>query len=223
MLSFLPEELEAYCRRQTSPGDPIYHELEAYTQANTDMPQMLAGYQVGALLQLLVRSLGARRVVEVGSFTGYTSLKLAEAMAPGGEMHACEIDANYVDIIREFAARAAWGDRITVHHGPASDTLAGLKPPFDLAFIDADKENYRRYYLACKSLLRPGGVIVLDNALWSGRVLDPTDAASRAIHQTNAFITADSEVTNVLLPIRDGLMLAQKVETADTRVGDRAA
>ncbi|MEE9161951.1 MAG: class I SAM-dependent methyltransferase [Candidatus Neomarinimicrobiota bacterium] len=216
MLSFLTEELEAYCRRQTTPDDPIYQELEAYTRANTEMPQMLAGYQVGALLQLLVRSLGARRVVEVGTFTGYTSLKLAEALPPDGKVHTCEINASYVDIVREFASRVAWGDRIIVHHGPARDTLAGLKPPFDLAFIDADKENYRRYYLACKSLLRPGGVIVLDNALWSGRVLDPPDAASRAIHLTNAFVTGDAEVTNVLLPIRDGLMLAQKLVPADT-------
>ena len=211
MLSLIPEELEAYCRQHSSTEDPIYRELEAYTRANTDMPQMLAGYQVGGFLQLLVRSLGARRILEVGSFTGCTALRLAEAIPPDGEVHACELNRTYVGIIREFAGRVAWGDRITVHHGPAVESIAGLAAPFDLVFIDADKGNYPRYYRDCKALLRPGGVMVLDNALWGGRVVNPQDDASRAIAATNALITADPEVTNLLLPVRDGLMVATKL------------
>ena len=126
-------------------------------------------------------------------------------------MHTCELNRTYVGIVREFAGRVAWGAKITVHHGPAVESIARLAAPFDLAFIDADKENYPRYYRDCKALLRPGGVIVLDNALWSGRVVKPEDDASRAIAETNALITADPEVTNLLLPVRDGLMVATKL------------
>lgn len=117
----------------------------------------------------------------------------------------------HVQTARRFAAQAAWGQRVTVHLGPALETVAGLEGPFDLAFIDADKENYSHYYRACLPLIRAGGVVVLDNALLGGRVLKPRDRSARAVAETNALITADPQVTNVLLPIRDGLMVAYKL------------
>ncbi len=210
MLDLVPDEIAAYCRRHTTPDDSLYQEIIDYTQANESVPQMLSGYQVGAFLQLLVRTLKAKRVLEIGTFTGYSALKLAEALPEDGEVHTCDIDATHVQIARRYAAQAAWGQRVTVHLGPALETVAGLEGPFDLAFIDADKENYPHYYRACLPLMRTGGVLVLDNALLSGRVVGPLDPQTSAIDETNALITADPQVTNVLLPIRDGLMVAYK-------------
>ena len=209
MLELLPQDIDAYCRSHTSAEAPIFKEIIDYTNASESTPQMLSGYLVGAVLQLLIRSLGATRVVEVGSFTGYGTLKMAEALPPEGEVHALELDASRGHKIREFSRLAGWESKVKIHIGPALESLQELAGPFDLAFIDADKENYPNYYAACKALVRRGGVIVIDNALFSGQVLDPQQPAAQAIDDTNTLITDDSDVANVLLPLRDGLMIAQ--------------
>lgn len=207
MLDLLPDDIDAYCRSNTTAEAPIFEEIIAYTNSKETYPQMLSGYLVGAVLQLLLRCSNARRVLEVGAFTGYGTLKMAEALPPDGEVHALELEADRGEKIREFAKQAGWGSKVRVHAGPALESLKNLIGPFDLAFIDADKENYPNYYSACKALLRKGGLIVIDNALFSGRVLEPDSGSAKAIDETNALITADPEVTNVLLPIRDGLMI----------------
>ena len=211
MLNFVPENILDYCRAHSSAEDPIYQEITAYTYDHEEAPQMLSGPDVGALLQLLVRSLGATRILELGAFTGYSALKMAEAQPPDGELHTCEIDPQRAATINKFAEQVPWGKNLHVHVGPALDTLSALDGPFDFVFIDADKENYPAYAMAAKKLLRHNGLMVLDNALWSGRVIDPQDAETQAIDAANRAIQEDPDLINMLLPIRDGLMVAQKV------------
>ena len=135
---------------------------------------------------------------------------MAEALNKDGELLTCEIDPAHIPIGRNYFQKADWGKRITVLEGLALDSLASLEQPFDLTFIDADKINYLNYYKRALELTRSGGIIVLDNALWSGRVIMPEDDGSRTIAETNDFIQKDDFVWNVLLPIRDGLMVVQK-------------
>ncbi|ODS29646.1 MAG: putative O-methyltransferase [Candidatus Scalindua rubra] len=146
----------------------------------------------------------------MGMFTGYSALKMAEALEEGGEVLSCEIDPANIAIARHYFDQVHWGKQITVLEGPALDSLANLAPPIDLVFIDADKANYLNYYKRAIELTRPEGIIILDNALWSGRVIEPGDDATQAIAKTNKFIQEDNRVWNVLLPIRDGLMVVQK-------------
>lgn len=215
MLNLIPDDLAAYCRDHSTPEGPIYREITAYTLEREDMPQMLSGPEVGALLQLLVRLSGARQILEIGAFTGYSALKLAEAQPPGSAVHTCEIDPDHAATVRRFAGEVPWGVNIQVHEGAALETLETLPGPFDLVFIDADKANYPAYVLAGKQRLRPGGMLVLDNALWSGRVLDPQDDATQAIAEANRLIRDDPELHSLLLPVRDGLMLAWKIPVGE--------
>ena len=209
-MEFLPEEIEDYCRRHSQDELEIYRQLTAETYESCQIPQMLSGPIVGTILQFFVRLTQARRVLEVGMFTGYSALKMAEALDEDGELLTCEIDPSHISIAKNYFQKVPWGKRITVLEGLALDSLASLEQPFDLTFIDADKINYLNYYKRALELTRSGGIIVLDNALWSGRVIMPEDDGSRTIAETNDFIQKDDFVWNVLLPIRDGLMVVQK-------------
>lgn len=210
MLKFLPEEIDNYCLRHSQDELEIYRKLTSETYSSCERPQMLSGPIVGTILQFLVRLSQARRVLEVGMFTGYSALKMAEALEEGGEVLSCEIDPANIAIARHYFDQVHWGKQITVLEGPALDSLANLALPIDLVFIDADKANYLNYYKRAIELTRPEGIIILDNALWSGRVIEPEDDATQAIAKTNKFIQEDNRVWNVLLPIRDGLMVVQK-------------
>jgi caffeoyl-CoA O-methyltransferase len=209
-MEFLPKEIEDYCRRHSQDELEIYRELTAETYESCQIPQMLSGPMVGAILQFFVRLTQARRVLEVGMFTGYSALKMAEGLDGSGELLTCEIDPDHITIGRNYFQKVTWGKRITVLEGTALESLANLEPSFDLVFIDADKINYLNYYKRAVELIWSGGIIVLDNALWSGRVIMPEDDGSRTIAETNDFIQKDDRVWNVLLPIRDGLMVVQK-------------
>ena len=186
------------------------HELMKETYARTEMPQMLSGELGGGVLRMIARLIGARRILEVGMFTGFGTLALAEALPSDGEIHTCEMNPDYVELAGPFFDASGHSDKITVHLGPAADTLKGLEGPFDMAFIDADKTNYAHYYEECLRLLRPGGVIVVDNALWSGRVLEPEDESDAAIDALNRKIEQDDRVDRVLLTVRDGMFLVRK-------------
>ncbi|MFQ6616728.1 MAG: O-methyltransferase [Fidelibacterota bacterium] len=209
-MDFLPREIVDYAIAHTEPESDLYRRLTEETYQREETPQMLSGPLVGSFLQLLVRLTGARKALDVGTFTGYSALKLAEAVARGGKVVSCEIDRDRIERARRFFHQAPWGDRIEVLEGPALKSIRALKPPFDVVFIDADKLNYVNYYNRAVELLRPGGVVVLDNCLWSGRVLNPEDEQSRAIADTNDLIHRDDRVINLLVPIRDGLMVAYK-------------
>ena len=182
------------------------------------LPQ--AGMQIGpdqaALLALLARSIGARRAIEIGTFTGYSALAVASALPTDGLLVCCDINAEWTAIARRYWAEAGVDGRIDLRLAPALDTLADLAAesaePFDFAFIDADKSAYDAYYEACLALLRPGGLIALDNMLWSGRVADTTvtDADTVALRALNAKLLADTRVDAALLTVGDGVMLVRK-------------
>ena len=171
----------------------------------------------GQLLGLLVELMGARRVIEVGTFTGYSSLAMALALPDDGEMVCCDVSEDYTSVARRYWAEAGVDQRITLRLVPAVETLdalisEGRAGTFDMAFIDADKENYQTYFDRCLTLLRPGGLVAVDNVLWNGRVIDPSDDTvdTKAIRAFNAGLKDDDRVTVSLLSVADGLTLARK-------------
>ena len=178
---------------------------------------MQIGAPQGALLALLAQAIGARRCIEIGTFTGYSALSVALALPPGGTLVACDVSADYTAVGRKFWARAGVADKIDLRIAPALDTVnallaAGEAGRFDFAFIDADKKGYDAYYEGCLKLLRPGGLVAIDNVLWGGSVADPkrNDADTRAIKRLNAKIRRDARVAMCLVPISDGVTLALK-------------
>ena len=200
-----------YCKDQSSADSELLTELEKYTWDNEDVPQMISGQLVGNFLQSAIKMIQAQYIVEVGTFTGYSALKMAEALPVNGEVHTCELMDKHARTAQSFFDRSKHGSKITIHRGPALESLEQMKSgSFDLAFIDADKSNYLEYYSRCITLIRCGGAIVLDNMLWGGDVLDPQDEDARALRKTGEFIQNDARVFNTLLPIRDGLMLCIK-------------
>lgn len=185
--------------------------------ASLAQAQMQIGPDQAAFLALLVRSTGARRCIEIGTFTGMSALAVAGALPADGKLVCCDISEEWTSIAREYWARAGVSDRIDLRLAPALDTLndllaSGRHEQFDFAFIDADKSGYDAYYELCLQLLRPGGLIALDNMLWSGRVADPDrhDPDTDAIRALNAKIHADLRVDATLLTLGDGVMLVHK-------------
>ena len=212
MIDSITENIHKYCKAHTVSDNRLLSELEQYTWDNEDVPQMISGQMVGKFLQSIIRMIAAQKIVEVGTFTGYSALQMAEAIPLDGEIHTCELMKKHVETAQSFFDKSDYGKKITIHQGPALESLEQMKSvSFDLAFIDADKSNYLEYYQHCLVLIRTGGVIVLDNMLWGGDVLDPQDDDAKALRRTGDFIQNDQRVFNTLLPIRDGLMLCIKL------------
>lgn len=212
MKAIIPKKIEEYCLHHTSPRGTLLQKLEKYTRRYCEDSQMLIGPHEGVLLAMLVRLSGARRVLEIGTFTGYSALCMAEALPQNGRLVTCEIKPEHADIARSFFDRSRHGRKIKIHLGPALKTLADLPRAarFDFVFLDADKENYVNYYEAVLPRLRPGGLIVADNVLWSGRVLAPKKKTDRAVVAFNKHVRHDPRVECVMLPIRDGVSLIRK-------------
>lgn len=207
----LTDTIVEYVRRVGVREDPVLARLRATTAAIPEH-EMQIGPEQGALMALLVRLTGARRVLEVGTFTGYSSTAMALALPPDGRITCCDVSREWTDVARRAWADAGVADRVDLHVGPAAETLARLEPgTFDLAFIDADKPSYDTYYEHCLRLVRPGGLVLLDNTLLGGRVADPAaDGASvTAMRALNEKIATDERVEIVLLPMADGLTLAR--------------
>ncbi len=178
---------------------------------------MISGADVGALLAILVKSVNGKKAIEVGTFTGYTALKIAQALPKDGKLVCCDVSSDWTNIGRPYWKEAQVAERIDLRIAPALQTLNGMiaskeENTYDFAFIDADKTGYDSYYEACLKLLRPGGLIVLDNMLWDGAVADPTenDDTTKAIRKLNEKVSRDSRVDSSLLTVGDGLMLARK-------------
>jgi caffeoyl-CoA O-methyltransferase len=201
--------VEEYAEAYSSPENDLFARLAAETREKTEIPQMMVGLVEGQFLGVLVRSLRARRVLELGTFTGYSSISMALALPSGGRVITCDVNEETTAIARRYAEEAGVADRIDYRLGPALETIASLDGPFDLVFIDADKENYVNYYDATLPLLTEGGLMVVDNTLWSGNVADPgnNDDSTRAIRALNERVRDDARVDNVLLTVRDGMNL----------------
>lgn len=204
-------QLEDYAVRHSTPLPTLLEELIATTREKMgNRSLMLSGHLEGTLLQMLAASVGARRILEIGMFTGFSALMMAAALPDDGELITCDIDPEAIGLARSFFVRSPHGSKIDVREGPALDTLKTLEGPFDLVFIDADKENYIAYYEAALPLLAPNGVIAVDNVLWMGRVLDPTNESDHAIVAFNEHVSRDKRAWKVILPLRDGVMLIRR-------------
>jgi caffeoyl-CoA O-methyltransferase len=211
-LSFIvPAEIERYAEAHTTAPSDLLRRLAAETQAELRSPQMLTGPIEGRLLEFLVFALRPMRVLELGTYSGYSSLSMAVALPPGGHIDTCEVDETHAEVARRYHEEAGLADRITIHLGPALDTIERLEGEFDLVFIDADKPNYPAYYDALLPRLAESGLMVLDNTLWSGRVVDPDDSPeTAAITSLNDRIATDPGVVAVMLTVRDGVTLVRR-------------
>lgn len=212
-MDFLPEEIDRYCGQMTEAEPELLREVARDTQANVLMPRMLSGHLQGRVLSMLSHMIRPRCIVEIGTFTGYSALCLAEGLAHDGVLHTFEVNDELETRIRSAFDRSTYADRIRLYIGPALERLSEVEGPIDLVFIDADKTNYSTYYDAVFDRVRPGGFIIADNVLWSGKIIeDPEgmDADTRALYDYNQKVSRDSRVQTVLFPIRDGLLIARK-------------
>ena len=210
----LTPALYEYLLAHNPPQDEILRALEAETAALGPVSLMQIAREQGALLTLLARLLGARRAIEIGTFTGASAIAIARGLAPGGRLLCCDVNEEWTAIARRYWTRAGLDERIELRLAPALETLRGLprRDDVDLVFIDADKTNYRHYYEEILPRLRPGGLIVFDNVLWAGQVVDPTsqDESTVALRALNDFLAQDTRVEAVMIPVADGLTLVRK-------------
>jgi caffeoyl-CoA O-methyltransferase len=207
----VPEGLERYAAEHTTPPTPLLARLAEETRATLRSPEMLTGAIEGRFLELLVHGTGAKRVLELGTYSGYSSISMAAALSPGGHIDTCEVDERHAEVARRYIEEAGYADRIAVHLGPALETIRRLEGSFDLVFIDADKPRYEAYYEELLPRLSPNGLMAVDNTLWSGRVLEPDDDEStRAIVAFNDHVRDDPRSICVVLSVRDGITLIRR-------------
>lgn len=212
MLTLTKPGIDDYAESKSEPTSALLAELVRDTHDNMAYPQMLTGRLEGRFLKLMVQIAAAKSVLEIGMFTGYSALSMAEGLAKGGKVTTLEIDEKCIAFAKRYFERSEHGSKIEVVQGPALDSLAKLSGPFDFVFIDADKPNYKNYYEAVLPKLKAGGVILVDNVLWSGTVLEPSkaDESGQAIIEFNDFIATDDRVDRVLLTLRDGVFMLRK-------------
>lgn len=212
MKPLLSQEIEAYAECHSMPESAVCRALREETERTMEAAQMVVGPLEGAFLKMMTKLTGARSVLEIGMFTGYSALCFAEALPKDGTVVTCEVDDASAAMGRRYFARSDAGRKIEVRMGPALETMRILTGPFDLIFIDADKTNYLNYYHRGLQLLAPRGVMLIDNVLWSGEVLThpPTDERTAAIQDLNRTVAADPGVDAVLLTIRDGVLVVRR-------------
>ena len=207
-MNLVEPKVDAYAEAHTTPSGELFERLAAETREKTEWPQMMVGEVEGRFLEFLVRLGGARRVLELGTFTGYSSLSMARGLPEGGRVITCDVNEETTAIARRYAEEAGLADRIEYRLGSGVELIGQLEGPFDLVFIDADKPNYRNYYEAVLPKLADGGLIVADNALRDGRVLD--EDADEPMQVFNDYVLNDPRVDCVLLTVRDGMLLVTK-------------
>ena len=208
-----PEEIDEYARAHTTRPDELLERLYDETHEKLSAPQMLTGPLEGRFLEMLVWASGAKRVLEIGTYSGYSALSMAAALPDDGELITCDVWEEANEMARRYAAESPHGSKIDFRLGPALETIETLDGPFDLVFIDADKDNYVNYFHATLPLLAERGLIVFDNTLWSGRVVPGYDDGSdqtKAFRELNDALVSDSRGVVVMLPIRDGVTLFRK-------------
>ena len=210
MLTLSNPGIDEYAQSKTQATSPLLDELQRETYEKMQWPQMLTGRIEGSLLKILIGITGAKSVLEIGMFTGYSALTMAEALPADGHIVTMELNPETIKFASKYFAKSEHGKKIEIKEGPARESLKKLSGPFDLVFIDADKENYLNYYETVLPMVRTGGVIVIDNVLWSGKVLNPSDESDHAICALNDRVSKDERVDRVLLTVRDGIFLIRK-------------
>jgi len=201
-----------FFQNHSNEESPLLRNLIDYTNENLDSPQMLCGSQVGNFLQSLILTSRAKKILEIGMFTGYSALKMAEVLPNDGIIHTCENNKQHIQVAKKFFKKSPVGSKIKIYPGNAVDTLKKFtKKTYDICFIDADKNNYIKYFEECKKLIKDNGVILIDNMLWGGEVLNPKDKESKTIAKLAKIINSDTNIHNTMLSIRDGLMLCVKI------------
>ena len=204
--------LDAYAVAHTTAEPELLAAVAAATRESLDAPGMMVGPLEGRFLEMLVYLARPERVLEIGTFSGYSALSMAPALPPGGRIVTCEVDPKAGELARRHVESSPYADRIEIRMGPALETIAGLEGPFDLVFVDAAKTQYREYYEAVLPLLSEHGLIAVDNVLWSGRVLDPEDRSdeTEAIRAFNDHVVSDPRVVAVMVTVRDGVTLIRR-------------
>lgn len=213
-MDFLDPKINQYAEDHTSPENSVLQGLNRETYANVLMPRMLSGHIQGRILAMISKMLRPRRILEIGTYTGYSALCFAEGLTEDGVLHTIDINEELETMVRGYIAKAGMENKIQFHIGNALEIIPSLDETFDLVFLDADKENYARYYDLVIDKLSTGGIIVADNVLWSGKVLDEKELAkdveTKALDEFNKKVLADPRVENVLMPVRDGLNVIRK-------------
>ena len=212
-MNFLDPALDTYCETHSGEEPSYLKELTAETYAKVQMPMMLSGHLQGRFLSLLSKLVQPKTIVEIGTYTGYSALCLAEGLTNGGMLHTVDIDPYLPEMVYRYVEKAGMLDRITMHHLPALEVIPTLPTPFDLVFIDADKQNYPNYFDAVIDRVSPGGLILADNVLWDGKVVAPSaehDEKTAALVQYARKVVADPRLERVMVPIRDGVLVARK-------------
>ncbi len=206
-------DLEQYLDMHTSPEDAILYELSRHTNLTARNPRMLSGNQQGLFIQMLCKMLKPKRVLEIGTFTGYSAICIARGIMPNGILDTIEVNDELEDTITSFFNKAKVNHNINLHIGDAISIIDTLDNLYDLVFIDGEKREYSKYYNKVFPKVKVGGYIIADNVLWDGKVLnpDPSDEQTNSIMEFNKMVQNDNRVQNVILPLRDGLMLIQKL------------
>jgi len=213
-MNFINSEIENYCLKFSSKENKLLKKLSRETNHKMMMPRMMSGHYMGLFLKLIASLKKPKKILEIGMFTGYSTICLANELSEEGELHTIEINEEVIDFSSKFIKESALEKKIQIHKGDAKNIISKMKMKFDLIFIDADKKNYCLYYDLCISKLNPGGHILIDNVLWSGKVIkevNKKDVETNEIIKLNKKINEDKRVENILLPIRDGLMICKLI------------
>ena len=214
-MHFIPEELDDYVVKHSEDEPELLQQLNRETYQKILQPRMLSGHYQGRLLSMISKLVNPKNILEIGTYTGYSALCLAEGIQVGGELHTIDINEELVDFQRKYFDKSGYGSQIIQHLGNALEIIPNLKVNFDLVFIDADKENYSNYFNCIIDKLNTGGIILSDNVLWSGKVLETTfkkdDTSTPALIAYNTLLKTDPRVETVVLPIRDGLTISRKI------------
>ena len=213
-MEFLDKDLEAYVEAHSENESALLHDINRDTQLEVLKPRMLSGHLQGRVLSMLSHMIQPHQVLEIGTYTGYSALCMAEGLAENGHITTIDINEELADRVRESFDKSSYASQLSLQIGNALDLIPKLQKTFDLVFIDADKENYLNYYKLCFDKVKSGGFFIIDNVLWSGKVLEKNrkklDKDTEAILAFNKFVHEDDRVQNVLFPIRDGLMILRK-------------
>lgn len=213
-MEFIDEQLSTYAEKHTTAEPELLQKLNRDTYANVLIPRMLSGHLQGRILSMFSHMIQPKRILEIGTYTGYSALCLAEGLTKDGKLITMDINEELEDRVRRYINDSDYSNKIDFHVGNAMEIIPTIEDELDLVFIDADKPNYSNYFDLVIDKLRTGGIIIADNVLWSAKVLDPEQLAkdedTKALHEFNEKMQQDSRVENVLMPVRDGLMVVRK-------------